>query len=237
MQPKVLKLVFAPGAGGNWLVHTINNMPTVNKTVNFHHRVWIPGAALIKPTHWFPPDHYLFLHGDLHLNFFLNSIHKYWLTENQAGNDAVWFLNKMLRNWEVIVRLSHQPHQPDFDWQNLLHDPVASHAQLIRLQQQLGQEEMSLDEFSQRRNTLFDTMVSVQEVQNNWQHSVWILAVLADARLNGLLPMDWQFDSDHPWQYYQDLAQQFDNCVNIRWHDFDTDIKAPDLKHLTLQLA
>jgi hypothetical protein len=173
MQPKILKLVFAPGAGGNWLIHTINNMPTVSEKVNFHHRVWAPGAALIKPTHWFPPDHFLFLHGDLHLNFFLNSIHKYWLTEDQAGTDPVWFLNKMLRNWAVIVKLSHLSHRPDFDWQSLLNNLTGSHAQLVELQQRLGQKEMSLDEFSQRRRSLFDTMVSVQEVQNNRQHPIW----------------------------------------------------------------
>jgi hypothetical protein len=237
MQPKILKLVFPPGAGGNWLIHAINNMPVVDGAVNFHYRTWTPDSAMIKPVHMFPSDHFLFLHGDLHLNFFLNGIYKYWQAENRPVNGILRFLNSLLNSWEIIVTLSRCQRQPDFDWQTLLYDLTGSHTQLIKLQQQLGQEEMTLVDFSRRRLALFDTMVSVWDVQNNWQHPIWTLVVLADARLNGLLPKDWQFQPNTLWQYYQNLAQQFADRVHIRWHDFGTNVAAPDLKHLTSQLT
>jgi hypothetical protein len=237
MQPKVLKLVFPPGAGGNWLIHTINNMPVIDGTANFHYRTWTPSSILIKPVHMFPPDHFLFLNGNLTLNFFLNGIQKYWLAENYPGYGTTRFLNSLLNIWAVIVTVSQQAHPPDFDWQNLLHDPASSHTQLIKLQHQFGQEEMSRAEFIQRRLALFNTLVSVREVQNNWQHPMWTVAVLADARLNGLLPNEWQFRADISWQHYRDLAQQFAGRVNIQWHDFGSNVAAPDLKHLTSQLA
>jgi hypothetical protein len=234
MRRKVLNLLFAPGSGGNWLIHTINNMPLKNNGTNFHQRTWTLASVLIEPTHHVPAEPFLFFQGNLNLNFFLNSIYKYWFKEKHAGNDPIWFLNKMLRNWSVIVNLSQLDHKPDFDWHTLLHDPDQSHAQLLHLQNVHAQTAMSSADFLQRRQAFFNTMVSTSNVYQNWDNELWVLAVLADAKYQGVLPESWQFESQLPWSHYRDLAiTQFENCKNISYHDFGTTTVVPGLKQLT----
>lgn len=218
MLPKVKKVLFAPGAGGNWLIHAINNMPMNGNGVNFHRHTWTAGSALMEQTHHVPQGDFVFFHGDLTLNFFLNSIFKYWFKEHHAGTDQTWFMNKMLRNWSVIVDLACFDRTPDLSWQVLLYQPEQSYEQLIGLQRAHKQQCMTFLNYMHRRQCLLDTMLPTRDVYQNWDSEFWVLAVLADLRYTGWLDADWQFDSQHSWDHYRQMAfDHFTHCKNI-WH-------------------
>jgi hypothetical protein len=179
-------LLYPPGAGGSWLIHTLHQLPTQPLQPHFH-TVW-QDPELMQNVHHRDMDvkkiseSLVVLGGDSWFNIYLNLVYKLyhlergWLVIKQPD-----FLIRKMINLVTVIR-EHEPYRRDFVWEWLFYDWQKFYQCVATFQQQYQSNVMVSAEFDSRRIQYIATCVNPMLIFEDWHNLYWICAVLGLAR-------------------------------------------------------
>jgi hypothetical protein len=225
-------LLYPPGAGGSWLIHTLHQLPTQPLQPHFH-TVW-QDPELMQNVHHQDMDvkkiseSLVVLGGDSWFNIYLNLVYKLyhlergWLVIKQPD-----FLIRKMINLVTVIR-EHEPYARDFVWEWLFYDWQRFYQCVATFQQQYQSNVMVPAEFDSRRIQYIATCVNPMLIFEDWHNLYWICAVLGQARYQKI-----QFDINGlDRNQLRELAEQIYPtldaipCVNTK-----TQIVIPPAQH------
>jgi hypothetical protein len=227
-------LLYPPGCGGSWLIHTLHQRPT--KTIQPHfHSVWFD-PELMHSVHHQSKDiktihkPLVVFGGDSWFNMYLNLIYKlYHLHSNWLVTQQPDFLVHKMINSVTVIR-EHETYCRDFVWEWLFYDWQQFYQCVANFQQQHQASVISSTDFDNRRTNYIASCVNPMMIFEDWNNLYWVCAVLGQARYQKI-----QFDIiSLDFNHLQELAQQIYPtldaipCVNTQ-----TQIVIPPAQHCT----
>ena len=191
MKSKIL--LYPPGAGGSWLIHTLHQCPTRLLQPHFH-TVW-QDPELMQDIHCqnlgqkiFPQslkiirDPMVVLGGDSWFNMYLNLIYKlYHLERNWLVTQTHDFLIHKMINLVTVIR-DHETYARDFVWEWLFYDWQRFYQCVAHFQQQHRANVITPTDFDSRRIQYISTCVNPVLIFEDWNNLYWICAVLGQAQ-------------------------------------------------------
>jgi hypothetical protein len=180
-------LLYPPGAGGSWLIHTLHQCPQQPLQPHFH-TVWQDPELMQNVHHQelgeikiFDPPLVVF-GGDSWFNMYLNLVYKlYHLQRGWMATRQQDFLIRKMINLVTVIR-EHEPYARDFVWEWLFYDWEQFYQRIAKFQQQHKSDIINPAEFDSRRIQYIATCVNPMLIFEDWHNLYWICAVLGQAR-------------------------------------------------------
>lgn len=179
-------LLYPPGAGGSWLIHTLHQLPIQPLRPHFH-TVW-QDPELMQSVHHQSMDVkkiselLVVFGGDSWFNMYLNLIYKlYHLERGWLVTQQPDFLIRKMINLVTVIR-EHEPYARDFVWEWLFYDWQRFYQRVATFQQQYQSNVIVPAEFASRRIQYIATCVNPMLIFEDWNNLYWTCAVLGQAR-------------------------------------------------------
>jgi hypothetical protein len=230
----MIKISFAPGAGGNWLENLLCNESLPSNPVNFHlHDRTQTKKYSIKLFHELDPTKFDYLlSGKSYFNFYLNVIYKCFHHDLDIFNqtDYKTYFLECVNTARFVCRFDQINDHVFFDYDDLIDTPGNFYAQLYKFQIKHSYDTISEEDFLLRRNRYIDTCVNPATIKHNFDNMFWVCFVIGQLMNSNLAPRDFLM---HEYQN-QDRCKQFalDNyhqCTLTKIHTVDTNIFMPNL--------
>jgi hypothetical protein len=223
---------FPSGAGGHWLYGLLQK-ETQQKTVHFHrHSKYIKELNL---SHDLDPTKFDFLlSGRYYFNFYLNVIFKYFnVDKNLFRDNYTVAFNKTYETAQFIKQYESLENRIFFNFDDLLYNDKNFYQKVIAVQQQIGIDPVSYQDFVFRKNIYLSTCVNPYDVFENFDNIIWVCYVLAMLDMVGIRPHDethfYTFLSENQTLCKQFAKKNYHFCPTIDCHFFETNVILPKL--------
>jgi hypothetical protein len=215
-------MLYPPGAGGSWLIHTLYQLPT--KTIQPHfHSVWLDPELMQNIHHRDMDvqkisDSLVVFGGDSWFNIYLNLIYKlYHLERGWLVSRQPEFLIRKMINLITVIR-EHEIYCRDFVWEWLFYDWQQFYQCVANFQQQHQANVIDSTEFDRRRTNYIASCVNPMLIFEDWNSLYWICAVLGQAQYQKIQFDITEFNIDHLRIIAQQVYPTLDAipCVNTK---------------------
>lgn len=200
---------FPGGAGGNWLLYFLYNVPVDGDRINFHDHIWYRSfKTKIRLEHELDPSKFNFLYsGTAYLNFYLNVMFKFFHWDlkifEQKSYQEYFLLS--VNTARFICKFKNIKDHIFFNSDSLILDPKLFYETVRQFKKDLELPDADYKSFLDYREAFLATNIRPNEVFENFDNFFWITFVLGYLMNENIVPTDFVISN----------PENFDDCKNF----------------------
>jgi hypothetical protein len=228
----MINISFPGGAGGNWLISTLNFESIQHNTINFHKH--IPNKNYnIKLIHELNPSkfHYLFS-GKSYFNFYSNVLYKFFYKDIDIFNNTnykTYFL-ECVNTARFICKFDTIYDHVFFNFDDLINSTDKFYNKLIEFQTNNNFDQIEYTDFLCRREQFKKTCINVTNIYENFDNMIWVCFVIGQLMNLEIIPTDFIiFKKENQGKCIKFAIDNYSKCLQTPVHYFDNQICLPKL--------
>lgn len=226
---------FPGGAGGNWLLHLLHNVPIGNSRINFHDTSWYGSHKnKIKLEHELDPSKFNFLYsGTSYLNFYLNVMFKLFHWDYKVFEKKPYQEHFLLsvNTARFICKFENIKDHIFFNYDSLILDPMTFYETVQTFKKDLKLPSIDYKSFLNYREVFLTTNIQPNEIFENFDNFFWVTFVLGYLMNENIVPTDFQISAPENFDECKKFVKQHYQRNNLTsW------IEIPGGKKLSCQM-
>jgi len=228
----MINISFPGGAGGNWLISTLNFESIQHNTINFHKHSTNKNYN-IRLVHELDQNKFDYLFsGKSYFNFYVNVLYKCFHKEFDIFNTTSYkthFL-ECINTARFICAFDKIFDRVFFNFEDLVNSPEKFYKKLHEFQTVNKFDKLNYEDFATRQQKFISTCVNISEIYENFDNMIWVCFVLGQLMNSDIVPNDFFIFEKQNQQKCIDFAlDQYHNCRLRQVQHFDSNVCLPKL--------